>query len=81
MVWVSNMVHWRQVPNVIGLVLGTGQLVLYAIYRRGAPQKPILAPPHTFALEIAAEKIAPAPNSGMQTQKPIVPVTMAPNNV
>jgi solute carrier family 50 protein (sugar transporter) len=51
------------VPNVIGLVLGTGQLVLYAIYRRSTQQKPFLATADKLAVEITSEKIAPAPDA------------------
>ncbi|KAG0630151.1 hypothetical protein M758_1G157600 [Ceratodon purpureus] len=49
-------------PNAIGVVLGTGQLVLYAIYRRSTPKKPFLAPVDKLAVE-TSEKVAPAPDS------------------
>ena len=51
-----------QTPNSIGVVLGTGQLVLYAIYRNSTPRKPFLAPADKLAVE-SLEKVAPAPFS------------------
>lgn len=66
------------VPNIIGLVLGTAQLVLYAMYHGSTPQKPFLAPVNKLALEFASEKIAPVADSSPEAS-PVKKI--APNNV
>jgi hypothetical protein len=69
------------VPNSIGVLLGTGQLVLYAIYRRSTPRKPFLAPVDKLSVE-TSEKVAPAPDAAQVKASPeAVPVKMAPANV
>jgi len=67
------------VPNIIGLVLGTTQLVLYAMYYGSTPRRPFFAPANKLALEIASEKIAPVADSSPEGSP--VKKTAPPNNV
>nr|PNR44731.1 hypothetical protein PHYPA_014501 [Physcomitrium patens] len=59
------------IPNGLGLLLGTTQLVLYAMYRGSTPRKPSLP---TFSYKLAVEtppKFAPAPDS--KANRPLGP--------
>uniref|UniRef100_A0A7I4A942 Bidirectional sugar transporter SWEET n=2 Tax=Physcomitrium patens TaxID=3218 RepID=A0A7I4A942_PHYPA len=68
------------IPNGLGLLLGTTQLVLYAMYRGSTPRKPSLP---TFSYKLAVEtppKFAPAPDS--KANRPLGPGNQkAPENV
>lgn len=73
---------YMAVPSIIGLVLGTGQLVLFAMYHKSTPGAPFLAPAKKMALERASEKIAHVPdNSSSPEGSPGKKLTDAPINV